>query len=348
MRMTETTRTRHRAARAWATGMALVVGTAAQAQPTAVTDGTRTDYQPSVIRTTQGDLLLVFERLDAGNGDLLVTRSVDDGATWSVPLPVVSTSATERHPALLQLAPDAFALFYLKGSGSSNYRIHRATSSDGATFAEQPALDLGWSTPGEINPHVIRHADGTLTMSYQRIQGGSYVAQSTDDGVTWDTLQTSIAASSQLPRIAYRESDGVYLASYQVGSSALQLFVETTTDVRDWSAPARAFTTGGNHHDSLPFVMPDGAFGLFWIAANGSQFDLRSRRSLDGVAWQRELVVTATPAENDVEPHPLVGTSPTHVQLYWGRESSLGSQRYAIVRDAAVPVRDDVFADGFD
>jgi hypothetical protein len=77
------------------------------AQPQPVTDGTHTDYQPSVIRSTDdGARIVVFERLNAAqSGDLWITRSTDDGASWSAPAAIVSNSANERHPALLQLGP---------------------------------------------------------------------------------------------------------------------------------------------------------------------------------------------------------------------------------------------------
>jgi hypothetical protein len=314
-----------------------------------VTSGPQTDYQASVIRSSDDDArIVVFERLDGSfSGDLLLTRSTDDGANWSEPVPVIASGASERHPALLQLGSENYVLFYLKGTGaSSSYRIWRATSEDGVAFTEQAQLDLGWATGGEINPHVIRHADGTLTMSYQRIgsAAGIYVAQSTDDGLSWDQQQTALAGAGQLPRIAYRESDGLYLASYQVGGGALAMYVKTTTDVHDWSAAPQDFAVSGNHHDSLPVVMPDDAFALFWIRENGSGFDLAVRRSLDGLAWDPAITITDTPAEDDVEPHPLV-TSTTTVELYWGR--SLGGLDYDIVREPRVVVVDRIFADGF-
>lgn len=321
---------------------------AASVQP--VTSGSGLDYQAAILRaSSDGARIVVFERLDASVfGDLWLTRSIDGGQTWSPPVPIIASAANERHPALVETAPGAFALFYLKGSGAgSSYRLWRATSSDGITFSEQGMLDLGWATGGEVNPHVIRRADGRLTMSYQRLSGGVYVAESSDGGVTWDAQQTAINANGQLPRITYRESDGLYLASYQTGSTDLQMWVKTTTDLRDWGAPAQAFATSGNNHDSLPVVMPDDAFVLFWIREAGGQFDIAARRSADGANWSDDIVVTASADENDVEPHPLVGASPGLVELYWGRESPLGSGDYDIVRDPAVVVLDAIFADGF-
>ena len=317
-----------------------------------VTSGSGADYQPAVLKADDGTRIVVFERLNPSNafGDLWITRSVDDGDTWSEPVAIMATGANERHPALVQTGPMQYVLFYLSDSTGS-YRIFRATSTDGLAFTEEGPVDLGWPTGGEINPHVIRHADGTLTMSYQRpVTGASvYIAESGDDGVTWDTQETQIAAGAQLPRVAYRESDGLYLATYQTGGSQLKMWVKTTSDVHDWTAAPREFAATGDNHDSLPVVMPDGAFAVFWIRAFGNQYDIAVRRSEDGVTWSSPLAVTDTPDAFDVEPHPLVGESSSEVELYWGREAPVGSFDYDIVREPAVRVVDDViFSGSFD
>lgn len=326
---------------------------AAAVQP--VTSGSALDYMPSVIRASDGTRIVVFERLTevepgAYSGALWTTHSSDGGATWSTSVAAIADIYNNRHPSLLQLGPDSYALFYLK-EDDTGFRIWRATSSNGIAFAEQARLDLGWGSAGEVNPHVIRHADGTLTMSYQR-NGGAYLTRSTDGGATWDMQRTQIVNRGVLPRIAYRESDGLYLASYQVnpGNGALQMFVKTTTDVRDWSGAAQDFAPSGNNHDSMPVVMPDGAFALFWIRADGSAFDVAARRSADGSTWGDTIAVTRTPAQDDVEPHPLVGTSADTVELYWGRDVPVGSMTYDIVREASVSivVGDAIFADAFD
>jgi hypothetical protein len=316
-----------------------------------VTSGPELDYQAAILRSSDdGARIVVFERLDPSTvyGDLWLTRSTDGGETWTEPAPIVATADNERHPALVQTGPSRYVLFYLKGqSSATSFRIWRASSTDGVEFAEEAELDLGWPTGGEINPHVIRHDDGTLTMSYQRLGAGVHVAESKDGGVTWDTLRTEIAADAQLPRIAYRESDGLYLATYQVGSSALAMYAKTTSDVRDWTASPQDFAITGNNHDSLPIVMPDGAFAVFWIRASGNQFDIAVRRSTDGVAWSAPLAVTGTPGADDVEPHPLVGASSSTVELYWGRDEPAGSYTYDIVRETGVVI-ERLFADGFE
>lgn len=328
-----------------------MVPAVAGAQIQAITFGDGIDYQPAVLRaSSDGARIVVFERLDVVfSGDLWLTRSSNGGQTWSTPVAIIASAASERHPALIEASPGNFTLFYLKGTGSnSSYRLWRATSSDGVSFSEQGVLDLGWSTGGEINPHVIRHADGLLTMTYQRLSGGVYIAQSTDGGATWDTQKTVLNASGQLPRIAFRESDGLYLASYQTGNYPLLLWVKTSTDAFDWSAPAQSFASPDSNHDSLPVVMPDGAFVLFWVRGLGGPFNIVARRSSDGLDWSGDIEVTTSGNHNDVEPHPLVGTSPGVVELYWGRESPLGSSDFNIVRKASVVVLDAVYTDGFE
>ncbi|HSX62686.1 MAG TPA: sialidase family protein [Tahibacter sp.] len=333
-----------------ALGPALLLACAGAGAQQTVSGGSGVDYQPSVLRAANGDIVAAFERLNASAfGDLWITRSADGGANWSTPAPIVATSANERHPALLQLPNGSFLLFYLKGTGAtSTYRLYRATSPDGATFTEQGQLALGWATGGEVNPHVIRHPDGTLTMTYQRLGSGSYVAQSADDGATWDQLKTVLASGSQLPRIAFRASDARYLATYQVGSSSLDVFAKTTTDVRDWSAAPATLESDGDNHDSLPVVMPDDRFAVFYIHADGSQYDIYSRRSADGVAFEPALPQEISAGASDVEPHPLVGDSASTVDLYWGREAPAGSGDYDIVHRSNAVVADAIFAGRFE
>jgi hypothetical protein len=321
-----------------------------------VTSGPELDYQPSVIQSSDDDArIVVFERLDPNSlaGDLWLTRSIDGGATWTDPVAIIATAANERHPALVQIGPAQYELFYLKGTSTLNYRIYRATSSDGIAFAEQNPVDFGWPTGGDVNPHVIRHDDGTLTMTYQRYNATTFVydcfvAESTDGGLTWDQAQTVIATGAQLPRIAYRESDGLYLASYQIGSTGLHIYTKTTTNVHDWSGARVNFAVVGDNHDSLPAAMPDGAFVTFFIRATGGTYDVAFRRSTDGANWSPIVPVTDTLTVDDVEPHPLLVGSPDYVELYWGQDDPAGSFTYDIVREPIVPVNEIIFADGFE
>src|SRR3712207_4626038 len=85
--------------------------------------GLQTDYQRSLLREANGSRTIVAERLGAGNsGDLLITRSSDGGATWSMPSPIIASSLNERHPALVRLAAGGYALFFMVDEGRGRYR----------------------------------------------------------------------------------------------------------------------------------------------------------------------------------------------------------------------------------
>ncbi len=292
-------------------------------------DGDELDYQPSIIRVQpDGRLLLVFERLALGNyfGDLYGSHSDDGGESWSVPEAILDSPLNERHPALLQLDEDSFILFYLVDeTGGGSYRIHRATSSDGLAWTSQGAVDLGWETPGEINPSVIREADGTLTMTYHRLPypGYSHIAQSHDGGVTWDALKTQVSdGDANLPRVAKRESDGLYMVTYQVGSTDLDLFAKVTTDPYDWSGPQIPVSTDVDTHDSQPIVLEDGAFLVTYAKRPVYYYDLFYRITYDGATWSGEEQVTQDYMHYDTQPHPLGHETPGHVLLTWSHQES--------------------------
>lgn len=291
-------------------------------------DGPELDYQPAIIRVEpSGQLMVVFERINLADshGDLWATFSDDNGTTWSAPQAIIASTLNERHPSLIQLDVDSYVLFYLVDeTGSGSYRIHRATSADGLVWTPQGRANLGWATAGEINPHVIREENGDLTMVYHRLSGPSYLARSVDDGVTWDTLMTQVSnGNAQLPRLAKRERDGLYLVTYQVGSSDLDLFAKVTSDPYDWSDPQIPVSTAINTHDSQPMVLEDGTFLVPFARQVASVFDLFYRTSCDGVHWSEEVQVTDDPAHYDTQPHPLLRGALGDVILTWSHQESV-------------------------
>lgn len=287
--------------------------------------GPALDYQPALLRVQPGgELMLVFERLDpvTQSGDLYVSFSSDGGQGWTSPQAAIASGANERHPALVQLASNSFALFYLKDTGSGAYRLFRATSTNGLDWSEQGQLDLGWSTPGEINPCVIGEADGTLTMVYHRLSGLSYIAQSADGGATWDALKTPVSnGNAQLPRLAKRQSDGLYLVTYQVGSSDLDLYSKASTNPYHWDVPQVPLSTAINSHDSQPIVLEDGTFAVPYAQQVASVFDVYYRLSRDGGHWSAAIQVTDDPTHYDTQPHPLLQGQAGHLLLAWSHQN---------------------------
>jgi hypothetical protein len=315
-------------------GASANVGALSTAAGAPIYGGSENDYQPSLIRRQDGRLMIVLERLAprTNSGDLFASTSADGGATWSTPALVVGTTANERHPSLVQHASGGLSLFYLQVDRKGAYRIHRATSTNGSTWTQHGAVNLGWSTAGDMNPSVILEADGSLTMTYQRSNGSAYVgylARSLDGGVTWDARRTTVSdgTAGMLPRVARRASDGMYMVTFQATGpgGAMAIYAKTSADAYNWSVPRVPVSEGQNAHDSQPLALEDGRFLVTYGAvASDAGYNLYYRTAGAG-GWGAPVKVTTDADQYDVQPHPILHGTPGHVVLSWGRQRAAGS-----------------------
>lgn len=291
-------------------------------------DDSYMNYQPSIIQRPDGSRTIVYERLNQSLfGDLLVTFS-DDGITWTDPLLIVGHSANERHPALVQLPDLSYLVYYLSDS-TGNYKIHHASSEDGLSWQELGVVDLGWTTEPLVNPTVCLESDGSLTMTYDRLSVGGYIAHS-EDGFTWDHDRTMVS-TGPINRIM-RHSDGTYVLSYQrrTGSqpSQIDIFTKTSPDRVNWSDENRVTFTQ-NSHDSFPMELPEGLYSLYFATSlSGQPYDLYRRTSPDGESWGNEENLVPY-AGWDTQPHPILledgdigmawprGVTQTTTQVYY-------------------------------
>lgn len=283
-----------------------------------VTDDEYLNYMPSLVQCQDGSLMLAYERLDSNyeNGDLMLTVS-GTGDIWTNPCPIVATSGNERHPSLVQLRDGTYQIYYLSDE-TGGYRIHMADSPDGAAWTRRGVVDLGWGAENLVNPTVCTEADGSLTMSYDVLSNGGYVAHS-EDGLTWDDARTNVSTGS-LNRIT-RHSDGTYVLSYQRKTGAayyqIDIFTKTSPDRVSWSAENRVTYTQ-NSHDSFPVELADGQYALYYATSTGGNpYDLYSRVAPDGSAWSSEQSWLPY-AGWDTEPHP-VRLSSGVMALAWPR-----------------------------
>ena len=163
----------------------------------------------TLVRTPGGELLLWFlsrEEASTGKMSALVTRSADDGRTWSMPEPV-SDSAGASLRGRLHLFPDG--KFRYLSMRDEQYYIQEV-SDDVSSFAEPKRLALGPTPKGvpslHWGPQVFTNlADGTTVMF---LYGGhvssvkeanihtwgshhcqAYASCSRDNGYTWSELK---------------------------------------------------------------------------------------------------------------------------------------------------------------
>ena len=275
------------------------------ADPVVVSGGPENDYESWIARLRDGRLMVVFDRNpDFRSGDLYVTFSTDDGATWNAPTAIITGTADQPLPCFVELPGDTFRLWY-SSNETGFYRVHSAWSLDGLSWTEEGVVPLGWptGTPDYYDPTVVLCPDSSLVMLYSVSTTGAHVARKPWGG-EWDTLRTLVGANGRRPRIM-RHSDGTHLAVYQRRSGGgqydIDVFSRTSTDLRDWTAELQ-LTTNLNSHDPFCCETPDTGYVVYYAKAIGSIYYLHRRRSPDAVNWEPEEQLTFEPVRN-TQPH---------------------------------------------
>jgi hypothetical protein len=273
------------------------------ADPVIVSGGPENDYESWIIRTNEGNLMVIFCRNpDWESGDLYMTFSTDNGMTWEPPTAIIVKPQDQATLSFLQLPGDMFRLWYASNENVT-YGIFTAHSLDGTTWIEDGQIDLGWSASDmHYDPTVIMEPDSSLTMSY-RGPGGAYIAHRSYGG-TWDTLRTMIGPSGYRPRVM-KHSNGTYLYAYHRNTyPGYEVFVRTSIDRVNWS-PELRLTFDGNSHDPFPNETTDGVYVVYYATYSPPAYNLYRRVSYDAVNWEEEEQITFD-ITNNTQPHFFV------------------------------------------
>ncbi|PZS03185.1 MAG: hypothetical protein DLM69_03230 [Candidatus Chloroheliales bacterium] len=221
--------------------------------PVIAVGGSTNDYQPSLVRRADGSFLMAFFRYDSA--DIYVTSSSVDGLTWSTPVAAIATSASEGTPSLLQLHDGSYLLLYQISESFSSSHIYRSTSPDGLTWTAQGQVQLGWSSESPGISRAIVESDGSVTMVYFVSSNGSnlgtFIAHSTDGGVTWDQNRT-LVVNGVNARIAKSDA-GLYYVTFTVGSSSNHnVFIKSSLDRVNWSPTVQVSYSKGSDGQAVP------------------------------------------------------------------------------------------------
>jgi Neuraminidase (sialidase) len=275
----------------------------------AATDGF-SDYYPQVATDGAGLWLVAWESYDSLGGtigldeDILVTRSTDNGATWTYPEPLNTNAATDDQWADYDYSPRVttdgaghwVAAWYstndVGGTPSdADWDLLAARSADnGATWTDPQHLNTNATTDSghDRDPQVMTDRAGhwvAVWRSDDDLRGtidtdeDILVARSTDNGATWtypEPLNTNAATDSGEDNQPHVTSDGaghwvaVWQSNDDLGgpiSTDYDVLVARSPDNGvTWTAPAPLNTNADTDSgdDMVPRVTPNG-FGR-WVA----------------------------------------------------------------------------------
>jgi arylamine N-acetyltransferase len=241
------------------------------------------DYLPCLATDRNGNWVVAWDSNDSLGGaidwdqDILVSRSTDNGATWTAPAPLNTNAATDSgndyYPDVATDGNDNWVTAWhsddtLGGTIWLDEDILVSRSMDnGATWTDPTPLNTNAASDQGFDSYPIVATDGqgdwvTVWMSGDTLGGtigtdyDVLVARSTDNGETWsapiplNTNATTDSGADYYPTVA-TDGDGHWVAA--------------------WESTDSLGGTTGHDHDILFAISPIPAGSLTLLTPNGGE-----------------------------------------------------------------------------
>jgi hypothetical protein len=277
---------------------------------------TAQDTMPALAHNGAGTWIAVWKSEDAmggtlgTDGDILFTRSIDKGVTWSIPAPL-NTNATvdDGDDELPRIAADGNGNWVavwssndgLDGVLGKDFDILVAHSGDNAlTWSAPAALDQlaggDGANDNDVKPAVAHDGNDTWLATWMS-EVGARTAHSNDNGRTWSS--STLVEPGAVPRDPDVASvgGGIWLVAATKSEGDRDIFVYRSADAgQTWSSPIRPVADDvlAPFEDRLArlAVGPSGLVTLVWESnelhggAIGHDWDIMLCASTDsGLTW---------------------------------------------------------------
>lgn len=311
------------------------------------------DVKPQLVSDLGGSWLAVWSSSENVNGtagtdfDLLVSRSMDGGVTWSAPelLNQNGTNDTQAdfNPRVATDGNGRYIVVWdsrenLGGTNGSDWDIFFTVSTDGGSSwsATKPLhSNSGTDSGDDRNPWVDTDGQGTWAVVWDSAENLSTTAgtdqdivgvRSADGGQTWsppvliDAGATNDTASDFQPSIA-SDFSGNWVVAWSFSDSESDIHVSSSVDnALSWSPPTGLHSTNyvNDGEDFVAHVATDreGAWTVAWESGsslNGTvdsdQDILFARSTNNGTHWTLPAALHANAAtDTELDGFPWLGT----------------------------------------
>ncbi len=283
---------------------------------------------PAGSNSYQVDAQIVVDRVDNqtvyaawlqnNKSDIVVAKSTDFGATWSVVTADHTNAGTDK-PILAVRGQDVYVSY-----NHSQTAYVTSSHDGGATFTEvkmNQNAKLGWSLGGggTVTPNGVVYFswDGYEANGGAKGNVNLYVSQSTDGGGSWTTKKMDTSSSPPdcsafdcgwaflgAAMTMTSDSTGILYALWNAGSSAKGperiYFSKSVDGGSTWSAKQDVSTAPAGTHHAFPAITAtgNGDVRIAWMdarAANGGmdRWNVYYRSSTnDGNTWSAETDIS--------------------------------------------------------
>ncbi|MGI8587543.1 MAG: sialidase family protein [Chloroflexia bacterium] len=239
--------------------------------------------------------VIAYDKTDFSKGGMFVSRSTDNGATWSKPVQVTHNSANifnDKEWLTVDRSKAAsrgtlymtWTLFTTVSPNQQRGDIVEVSSTDGgATWSKQAQISRQSDQNDVQGSYPAVGPDGSLTVLYydQTSAVSLWAARSSDRGKTFadpvkvadvnrppSPFPTSKFRMFVLPSLAVNPLDGTLVATWNDYPGNSDVLLTTSRDGnRTWSAPVRVNDDATANDQFFPSAVfgPDGVLHIAWL-----------------------------------------------------------------------------------
>lgn len=271
-----------------------------------VTNDTKYNAWPQVVRMTNGSLLTAYSKANDHNGDnsgiQVCKTSTDDGATWSAEVTIADETLGAISTSLVALSTGrvvcAYSLFNVSGGAPVDAVRVRYSDDFGASWSSAYTVNTAYtSTVTNGNGRMIELANGTVMLAVYGLDTSetnysASVVFSSDHGATWGG-EVTVTDGHALGQQQYEPSltrllSGDVLCHIRTSAGTGNIYQSRSTNSgASWGASAAAF---GGYSPANAIQLESGTL-IATIRGNAAAA-LEAFTSLnDGVTWTSQGIL---------------------------------------------------------
>ena len=278
------------------------------AASTLVSDGTHNAF-PSICIAANGDILVSYRKASghsAVDGEIVLRRSIDDGATWGGEVTLLSSASWDYRFAGLTTLSTGRIIAEVGRRTTAPAEVTNGTTviysdDDGETWSAEIAVTNAYTSWAREGGRILEMPNGDLYCPLYGQDSGDTganarirLSKSTDGGDTWAHHVQIVAATNGWyePGLVYDAESDVLRCLIRLNSTAIYLSTSDGT-AASWTAPAQIAEWAEGLQ--APTRLVSGEF-LSVVRSDQTQFYMSLFYSADGVHWQDGHLCEDSPA----------------------------------------------------